>query len=165
MFMLLLVLVLVLELVLVLVLALTFWLQLLSLFPYPVSDTTSVFIVWSITGNWTVKKKTVLWICLTHRVFVKFLIWANHVYYFQYLLNLNFCNKDFWICQGCVIFSTISNPNPKKTPKNSFFLWPNIGITSLWEDLEAKLLTPGQLLGYPWKLWGITVQTSYVEGR
>ena len=22
-------------------------------------------------------------------------------------------------------------------------------ITSLWEDLEAKLLTPGQLLGYP----------------
>ena len=39
-----------------------------------------------------------------------------------------------------------------------------MGITSLWEDLEAKLLTPGQLLGYPWKLWGITVQTSYVEG-
>ena len=38
-------------------------------------------------------------------------------------------------------------------------------ITSLWEDLEAKLLTPGQLLGYPWKVWGITVQTSYVEGR
>ena len=25
-------------------------------------------------------------------------------------------------------------------------MWPNIGITSLWEDLEAKLLTPGQLL-------------------
>ena len=40
-----------------------------------------------------------------------------------------------------------------------------MGITSLWEDLEAKLLTPGQLLGYPWKVWGITVQTSYVEGR
>ena len=41
----------------------------------------------------------------------------------------------------------------------------NIGIISLWEDLEAKLLTPGQLLGYPWKVWGITVQTSYWEGR
>ena len=39
-----------------------------------------------------------------------------------------------------------------------------MGITSLWEDLEAKLLTPGQLLGYPWKVWGITVQTRYVEG-
>ena len=25
----------------------------------------------------------------------------------------------------------------------------NMGITSLWEDVEAKLLTPGQLLGYP----------------
>ena len=40
-----------------------------------------------------------------------------------------------------------------------------MGITSLWEDLEAKLLTPGQLLGYPCKVWGITVQTSYWEGR
>ena len=53
----------------------------------------------------------------------------------------------------------------KKTPKNGLFQRPNIGITSLWEDLEAKLLTPGQLLGYPWKVWGITVQTSCVEGR
>ena len=25
-----------------------------------------------------------------------------------------------------------------------------MGITSLWEDMEAKLLTPGQLLGFPW---------------
>jgi len=40
-----------------------------------------------------------------------------------------------------------------------------MGITSLWEDLEAKLLTPGQLLGCPWKVWGITVQTSYWEGQ
>ena len=53
----------------------------------------------------------------------------------------------------------------KKTPKNSVFWRQEIGITSLWEDLEAKLLTPGQLLGYPWKVWGITVQTSYLEGR
>ena len=41
----------------------------------------------------------------------------------------------------------------------------NMGITSLWEDVEAKLLTPGQLLGYPRKVWGITVQTSYWEGQ
>ena len=37
----------------------------------------------------------------------------------------------------------------KKTPQNSIFMRQNMGITSLWEDLEAKLLTPGQLLGYP----------------
>ena len=37
----------------------------------------------------------------------------------------------------------------QKKPKNSVFLRQNMGITSLWEDLEAKLLTPGQLLGYP----------------
>ena len=48
----------------------------------------------------------------------------------------------------------------KKTPKNSVFWRQEIGITSLWEDLEAKLLTPGQLLGYPWKLWGITAQLA-----
>ena len=53
----------------------------------------------------------------------------------------------------------------KKTPKKRVFWRRFFGITSLWEDLEAKLLTPGQLLGYPWKVWGITVQTSYVEGR
>ena len=39
------------------------------------------------------------------------------------------------------------------------FEWQKIGITSLSEDLEDKLL------GYPWKLWGIPVQTSPVEGR
>ena len=45
----------------------------------------------------------------------------------------------------------------KKSPTNSLFLRQNMGITSLWEDLEAKLLKPGQLFGYPWLLWGITV--------
>ena len=30
--------------------------------------------------------------------------------------------------------------------------------------LKAKLVTPGQLLGPPWKVWGITAQTSYWEG-
>ena len=53
----------------------------------------------------------------------------------------------------------------QKTPTNRFFERQDIGITSLWEDLEDKLLTPGQLLGYLWKVRGITVQTSYVEGR
>ena len=41
----------------------------------------------------------------------------------------------------------------------------NIGNISFRENLDDKLLTPGQFLGYPWKLWGITVQTSNVEGR
>ena len=31
--------------------------------------------------------------------------------------------------------------------------------------LEGAGCRPGQLLGYPWKLWVVTVQTSYVEGR
>ena len=39
----------------------------------------------------------------------------------------------------------------KKTHKNSVFWRTN---------MEAKLLTPGQLLGYPWKLWDITVQLA-----
>ena len=54
--------------------------------------------------------------------------------------------------------------SPKKTPKNSHVFVKKNGITSLWENLEAKLLTPGQPLGYPCKHWGITVQTSYCEG-
>ena len=29
----------------------------------------------------------------------------------------------------------------KKTPKNDLFEWQEIGITSLWEDVEDKLLT------------------------
>ena len=32
----------------------------------------------------------------------------------------------------------------KKTPETAFFKRKKIGISSLWEDLEAKLLTPGQ---------------------
>ena len=31
--------------------------------------------------------------------------------------------------------------------------------------VDAKLLTPDQLLGKPWNILGITVQMSYVEGR
>ena len=44
-----------------------------------------------------------------------------------------------------------------------FFPGEKIGITSLLEDLDEKLLTPGQLLGYRWIL-GLSIQTSYVEG-
>ena len=36
----------------------------------------------------------------------------------------------------------------KKNTKNGLFERTKIGITSLWEDWEDKLLTPGQLLGY-----------------
>ena len=52
----------------------------------------------------------------------------------------------------------------QKKLKTAFFC-KKIDITFLWEDLEAKLLTPGQFLGFLWKLWGITVQTSHWEGR
>ena len=38
-------------------------------------------------------------------------------------------------------------------PKNGLLERTKIDITFLWEDPEAKLLTPDQLLGYPWKLW------------
>ena len=36
-----------------------------------------------------------------------------------------------------------------------------IGISQLWEGLISKLLTPGQLLGYPWGRLGTTVQMSF----
>ena len=54
---------------------------------------------------------------------------------------------------------------PKKRPKTAFFGGNESGVSWLWEELYAKLLGLGQLLGYPWKVWGITVQTSYWEGR
>ena len=53
----------------------------------------------------------------------------------------------------------------KKTPLKRLFLCARFGVTWLWKDLEAKRLTPVQLLGWPWKLWGITLRTSCVEGR
>ena len=53
----------------------------------------------------------------------------------------------------------------KKTPHFHLFWWTQIWVTWLWKDLDAKRLTPGQLQAYPWKLWGMTVQTSYVGGR
>ena len=49
--------------------------------------------------------------------------------------------------------------------ENRLFLCARIWVTSLWKALDAKQLTPGQLQAYPWKLWGITVQTSYVGGH
>ena len=55
----------------------------------------------------------------------------------------------------------------KKNTKNALFEWQEIDITSLWEDLDDKLLTLGQLLGCSRSRLpcGIKVQTSYWEGR
>ena len=53
----------------------------------------------------------------------------------------------------------------KIKPQNSRFWWTRSWVIWFWKDLDAKLLIPGQLLGCPWKLLGITLQTSYVEGR
>ena len=52
----------------------------------------------------------------------------------------------------------------QKTPQHRLFWWTQIWVTWHWKDLDAKRLTRVQLLGYPWKLWGMTVQNSYVEG-
>ena len=52
----------------------------------------------------------------------------------------------------------------KKTPKNDLFEWQDISITSFWEDLDDKLLTPGQLQGCFLLPWCITIQTIYWEG-
>ena len=52
----------------------------------------------------------------------------------------------------------------KKTPQKLLFLCARIWVTWLWKDLDAKPSKPGQQLGWPWNLWGIMLQTSYVEG-
>ena len=38
--------------------------------------------------------------------------------------------------------------NQLKNTSSSLLERQKIGITSIWEDLEDKLLTPGELLGY-----------------
>ena len=53
----------------------------------------------------------------------------------------------------------------QKTPHFRLFWWTRIWVAWLWKDLDAKRLTTGQLLGWPWKVWGITLQTSYVGSR
>ena len=49
------------------------------------------------------------------------------------------------------------------------FLWTGLVYTVYRgipeKEVDAKLLTPDQLLGKPWNILGITVQMSYVEGR
>ena len=47
----------------------------------------------------------------------------------------------------------------KKTPQNRLFWWTRIWVTWPW---TPNSLTPGQLQAYPWKIGGMTVQTSYV---
>ena len=63
------------------------------------------------------------------------------------------------------LFGRETGFSSKKTPKTGIFERTKNGISSLWEELKAKLLTLGQLLGYPRQIWGIMVQMSYVEGR
>ena len=53
----------------------------------------------------------------------------------------------------------------KKTPQNRRFWCARIWVTWLWKALDAKRLTTGQLQAFPWKLWGMTVQASYVGIR
>ena len=53
----------------------------------------------------------------------------------------------------------------QKTPQKRLFLCARIRVSWLRKDLDAKRLTPGQLLGWPWKRWSITLQTSFVEGQ
>ena len=62
--------------------------------------------------------------------------------------------------QGPLLYNSVGRVyRTKKTPTNRIFQQTKIGNTPLWKDLEDKPLTPGQLPGYPWNLWGITVQT------
>ena len=48
--------------------------------------------------------------------------------------------------------------------KNSLFWQTRFWGSWLLEELYAVLLALGQLIGCPWKVWGMTVQTSYWEG-
>ena len=50
----------------------------------------------------------------------------------------------------------------KRTPKNDLYQRTKIGITSLWEDLEDKLLTQVNYWAIPENFGDITVQTSYM---
>ena len=79
--------------------------------------------------------------------------------------------KAFRICMTCYRWKSIVLPGKHffspKTPKNSLFWRQGIWVVWLWEkllQLYAKLLGLGLRLGCPWKVWGITVQTSYREG-
>ena len=83
---------------------------------------------------------------------------------------IRICNGTiaFRICMTCCRWKpTVWRENffpPKKHPKTAFFGGHDSGVSWLREELYAELLGLGQLLGCPWKVWGITVQTSYWEG-
>ena len=53
----------------------------------------------------------------------------------------------------------IDSLQQKKPHKSRFFWWTRIWVTWPW---TPNSLTPGQLQAYPWKIGGMTVQTSYV---
>ena len=90
----------------------------------------------------------------------------------KYIFLLMHIWQGLICCKKLSVIAVIGESRPfsreidscKKKRKNRPFQRTKICITSLWEDLEDNLLTPGQLLSYSWKLGGITVQTSYVEG-
>ena len=73
----------------------------------------------------------------------------------------------FRICMACYRRKWTVLPGnlilSKNNPKNGLSGVTRIALFSLWEELEAKLLRPGQLLGYAWNLWDITLQMGYVE--
>ena len=53
----------------------------------------------------------------------------------------------------------------KKTSKSPIFVCTNVGYLTLEGLLDVKPLTQGQVFGWFWVPWGITVQISYVGGR
>ena len=48
--------------------------------------------------------------------------------------------------------------------KRPFLGGHRLRVTSLWRVLEAKPVTSGWFLGYPWNFWDIALHSSYVEG-
>ena len=52
---------------------------------------------------------------------------------------------------------------PKRTPQKRLFLCARIGVT--WPGPGRQTVDTRSTKGGPWKLWLITLQTSYVEGR
>ena len=85
------------------------------------------------------------------------------------ICQINCLNSSFQNMY-CMLLATIGHLARKiyfvqKTPQIWLFWCARIWVTWIWKALDAKPLTPGQPLGCTWKLWGLTLQISYVEGR
>ena len=50
------------------------------------------------------------------------------------------------------------------SPINGLFWWTRIWVTWLWQVLDSKRLTPGQLQTYPSKLWGMAGHGKWQKG-